>query len=262
MSGVLGFLPAPSAALGAAIIQGITTGSTRQIVWPLVDGLGQPLTSLLGDSPTGQSLLTGIAASGAIDGLAGYVAILEDHHDELEITSHPVEQGATIQDHAYKLPSTPTMQLGWSTSASLGAQAPSLLGIIGQPLSPLDVASLFTSGGTDLFIRQVYQRLLSLQVQRTLLTIYTGKRVYNNMLIQTLAERTTEQTEHCLIVTATFKEIQLAFVQTVTTPTNTNAQASPQTTTPSVPQGSQQLGPAPNFNPTNAPTPPSESIGT
>src|SRR4051812_36617629 len=117
-----------------ALIQGIATGSTRQIVWPLVDQLGDPLTNVI-TGLGGESLLEGIAAAGIVNGLGGYVAILEDHHDELEITSHPVEQGATVSDHAYKLPSSLTMQLGWTTSSSLASAAPSLLGIIGQPLS-------------------------------------------------------------------------------------------------------------------------------
>lgn len=233
-----------------ALIQGIAIGSTRQIVWPLVDQLGDPLTSVITGISGGQDLLDVVAELGIVNGLGGYVAILEDHNDELEITSHPVEQGATISDHAYKLPASLTMQLGWSTSSTLASALPSLLGILGQPITSLDVASLFSGGGSDIFIRQVYSRLLALQAQRSLLTIYTGKRVYSNMLLQTLGTRTTEQTEHCLIVTATFKEIILARVQALTVPTNPNAQALPQDTTPDVPRGEQQPGPAPNVNTT------------
>ena len=32
---------------GAAIIQGIVTGSTRQIVWPIVDQLGPTITGFV-----------------------------------------------------------------------------------------------------------------------------------------------------------------------------------------------------------------------
>lgn len=233
--------------LSRGLIQGILTGSTRQIVWPLVDQLGEPLTDII-TSLGGQELLDGIAGVGIVNGLGGYIAILEDHHDELEITDHPVEQGATVTDHAYKLPAMLSMQIGWSTSSTLNSAIPSLLGVIGQPLSPLDVASLFSGGGSDIFIRQVYSRLVALQAQRTLLTIFTGKRVYNNMLLRTLGTRTAEDTEHCLIISATFKEINRARVQTIEAPTNPNAQAQSQDTTPDIPRGQQQPAVSPSVN--------------
>ena len=238
-----------SGAFGAAVVNGILTGSTRQIVWPLLDQLGSTITAFGGDPsalPTlglAQGVVQGIAAS-LQSGFSGYVAIAEDHQDELEITTHPVEQGATISDHAYKLPATLNMQVGWSTSTSLSSAAPSILGLVGQPIQPLDVASLFTGGGSDIFIHTIYQQFLTLQANRTLLTIYTGKRVYNNMLIQTVGERTNAQTEHALVLTLTFKEIILAQVQTVNVPTNSSAQSNPQVTSPSTNQGTQSLQPS------------------
>lgn len=234
---------------GAAIVNGILTGSTRQIVWPLLDQLGSTITALGGNPsslPTlglAQGVVQGIASS-LQSGFSGYVAIAEDHQDELEITTHPVEQGATISDHAYKLPATLNLQIGWSTSTSLSSAAPSILGLVGQPVQPLDVASLFTGGGQDIFIHTIYQQFLTLQSNRTLLTVYTGKRVYQNMLLQTIGERTSAQTEHALILTLTLKEIILAKVQTTSVPTNPNAQSNSQVTSPSINQGTQSPQPS------------------
>ena len=240
---------------GAAIIQGIVTGSTRQIVWPIVDQLGPTITGLVQSAGLGGVLNT-IGDLGLVSGLGGYVAILEEHNDELEITQHPVQQGATISDHAYKLPARLSMQIGWTTSSSLASKAPNLLGALTQPITPLDIASLFTSGGSDFFIRRIYSRLLSLQAQRSMATIYTGKRVYNNMLLQSLSTRTAAATEHCLIVSASFHEVILAKVTTVTVPTNPDAQKLPQDTGPVVNNGPQQPAPAPEFNPDSEVIPP------
>lgn len=249
----------------SAIVQGILTGSTRQIAWPILDQLGDAITAFGGTADATSlgaditsvlgSTVGGIASS-LVSGLSGYVAILEEHRDELEITSHPVEQGATITDHAYKLPANLTMQIGWSSSNKLQSILPNLLGIATTPITPLDIASVFTGGGSDIFIRHLYSQFLGLQAQRTLLTIYTGKRIYQNMLIQSISEHTTSQTEHALILTLSLKEIFIAKVRVIQVPTNPNAQALPQVSTPSTPQGQVQPGPAPNVNTNDLPVPP------
>lgn len=41
----------------------------------------------------------------------------ERHHDEMRFTDHPIEQGALVTDHAYKLPAEVTIRCAWSDSA-------------------------------------------------------------------------------------------------------------------------------------------------
>ena len=45
------------------------------------------------------------------------VVIEEMHRDRLIITDHPVESGAAISDHAFKMPVEVDMRVGWSDSA-------------------------------------------------------------------------------------------------------------------------------------------------
>lgn len=41
----------------------------------------------------------------------------ERHHDEIRITDHPIEQGAVVSDHAFKVPAEVTIRCSWSDSA-------------------------------------------------------------------------------------------------------------------------------------------------
>jgi hypothetical protein len=122
-----------------------------------------------------------------------YVTIEERHHDELVITDHPVEQGAAISDHAYKKPSDLTMTIAWSNSS---------------------LASIGTLQFGN-YSRSVYQDLLTLQKQRIPFNVSTGKRKYQNMLIQSLDTTTDAKTENSLVVTLHCREVII--VQTTTT---------------------------------------------
>lgn len=50
-------------------------------------------------------------------GLFADVTIEEKHKDELIITEHPTEAGASISDHAYMEAPELSMKVGWSESA-------------------------------------------------------------------------------------------------------------------------------------------------
>jgi hypothetical protein len=47
----------------------------------------------------------------SIGGITGYITLVENATDKLTITKHPVQQGATITDHAYKEPSDLSVQI-------------------------------------------------------------------------------------------------------------------------------------------------------
>lgn len=224
-----------------SLISSIMVQRTRQIIWPLVDGTGAPVQVLKQGITAGANSSQVVGQAATIIG--GYVAILEEHKDELEITRHPVEQGSVISDHAFKSPISLTMQMGWSPSSLGSSGLPNLLGILPLP----SLAGFFGSGNNSL-INSVYQQFLSLQAQRALVTVYTGKRILPNMLPKLVVERTTEATENALVLTVNFEEIIIANVKSVQVPTNPSAQAAPQDTTPSVPQGQQSLQPAQAFN--------------
>lgn len=128
----------------------------------------------------------------SIGGLIMDVTIEETHTDELEITEHPVEQGAAVTDHAYLKPCTVTIRAGVSDSGGQSA---------GERRSV-----------------EAYEALLKLQGSREPFDLVTGKRVYANMLIRSLTSTTEEGSENALIFTAELRQVLLANVATVAVP--------------------------------------------
>lgn len=157
-----------------------------------------------------------IRSSRSIAGIIPQVVIQEHHRDELQITEHPVEQGAAITDHAFSIPSSCTMRCGWSDSGSLLS--------IGTGISDPDSA---------------YSMLLSLQASRQPFDVLTGKRTYSNMLIKSLDVITDASTENALIIEIELKQILIAQTMTTTLPPSANM-ASPEQTAPTANAGTKQ----------------------
>lgn len=150
--------------------------------------------------------------------IAGFVAdvtIEESHVDALEITQHPVEQGAAITDHAFKLPAMVTVRAGW-TMSSLNALA------------------------DPNYVNEVYSQFLELQTSRVPFTVVTGKRVYDNMLVSRLTTTTDKDTENSLILTVECREIILVNTQTVSVP-DPSKMRSPQNNAATTNAGTKQL---------------------
>lgn len=230
----------------------------------------------------------------SIGPLQAQVTIEEKHEDVLEITEHPIEQGASISDHAFKRPVTCTLRVGWSNSptaasgllGSLSALLNSAIqGQVGNILNraispingsglPVDVASSLSqgllAGGAVAFsqltnngagvgtttIQDIYQQLLALQVGvpttvngqtvnsgPVLLDIYTGKRVYHDMLIQSITVSTDKQTENSLIATLVCKQVIIVQTQIVSVTADPTDQFFPTATQPTVNNGIKQLTP-------------------
>jgi hypothetical protein len=137
------------------------------------------------------------------------VTIEEIHHDELEITRHPVEQGAAITDHAYKKPCELVLQLAWSNS---GIQS------VLQTLSGILSLGTGDNSGDFNYMQTIYDGLLALQESRTPFDIITGKRKYSNMLLRSLSVPTTDRTEHSLYVTAICSQIIVVQTQPTSLP--------------------------------------------
>jgi hypothetical protein len=161
----------------------------------------------------------------------------EDSDDEMVVTDHPVEVGATISDHAYSLPA----QLGLIYAWSLGS----------NQNTNVDPETGAVSKDSD-FLKKIYQQLLSLKAGKVLCTVNTGKRVYQNMLIIRLSQKTDKENENSLTVRVGLKEILMATTQAVPL-TSAAVQAFPQNTAPTVNQGAVSLQPGTNFNPAGLP---------
>lgn len=141
-------------------------------------------------------------------------AIVEEQsHDKLEIVEHPVEQGSMIADHAFKRPAEVRVQYFWSNSPSAPGLFAGLQSAIGGTLS-LPQSAL--SGGAAGQVKAIYAQLLQLQTGRTLFSLYTGKRKYDNMLVESLTITTSPQYENALALTMDCKEIMFAVVRVAT----------------------------------------------
>lgn|SRR5487761_2553797 len=215
----------------------------------------------------------------ALGPLFANVTIEERHEDDLEITDHPVETGATITDHAFKRPAELIVHAAWSNSPNqipgfLGGVAGALVnlqsgqlqnqlttaaarGIGGSAIGNLAVAQLNStvsnqvnaffaaenSGagvGTNT-VQDIYQQLLSLQSSATLMTIYTGKRKYNNMLLKQIRVTTDVKTENSLDAVLTFRQVILVDTATIIVPADPTSQADPSKTAATANFGTQQI---------------------
>ena len=195
------------------------------------------------------NLVTDNSGNPVLQAFDRYVPIREQHHDQMVITEHPVEQGAVITDHAYKLPSQPRFRFGWSPAGAAAASNISIGGAITLPT----FSGLWAGDDSASYLSGLYAQFLNLMVTRSLLTIITGKRTYSNLLVLSVDEVTDETTEYSLMLDISCKEVILVSTSTVKVPLNTAANANPQTATPTVNSGAKQLQPGNNFNPAAAP---------
>lgn len=152
----------------------------------------------------------------------------EDHSDSMAITEHPVEIGSPISDHAYLRPSQVKARYGWSPSS------PAIPGFLGTiiPVSAGLVSGLnqLFNGGPD-YLQSVYDKLLALQGSREPFELITGKRRYQNMLIESLGVRTDRETEYVLDVSITFQQVLIVSTST-TSVSSQQQQAAPANTAP------------------------------
>ena len=182
----------------------------------------------------------------SIGTLIPQVVVEEVHHDDLEITEHPIEQGAAIADHAYKRPADLIIRCAWSNSASVAGLGDGI--VQGLTTTVTGVQSAVT-GNSAQQIRDVYDSFLKLQESRVPFDVYTGKRVYANMLVRSLAATTDKNTENSLVVVATLRQVILVQTQLVTVTAAANKQADPAATQAPINSGTKALEPAPKFRP-------------
>ena len=129
------------------------------------------------------TILTGRRNMG---GLQFAVVVEEQHEDKLTITEHPVEQGANVNDHAYVMPAMLTIRAGVS--------------------------------GAEGAAREMYEKLLDLMRKREPFDVVTGKRLYENMLLENVSTSTDSQSEHSLIVTAQCRQVIIVRTRVASVP--------------------------------------------
>lgn len=130
----------------------------------------------------------------SIGTLVPTVITKEGHTHRLNITSHPVERGANISDHAYVEPAEVTMECGFAGGGSLLDFTDTRNWQIGEGLTPAETLD----------------SLIKLQESALPITVVTSKRTYNNMLITSLTFSTEQKTRHVLTCSLVLKQILIA----------------------------------------------------
>lgn len=115
------------------------------------------------------------------------VIINESANDTLTITKQPVQQGASITDHAYKEPTVFTATISFRDNLTKS-------------------------------LSKTYQELLDLQVSRVPFDIITPKRIYKSMLISSLGQTTDKSSENSLSILISCQEVILVPVTTTQVP--------------------------------------------
>ena len=174
--------------------------------------------------------------SNQIGGIQVDTTLEEHYEDSLEITEHPVEAGAAITDHSFKRPMELVLTCGWSDSSSSGAlglvsglvatQSPVAAGILGiaSGISSLlsnpgaGSSGSFTGGAMRAsdYVAGIYSNLLQLQESRQAISVSSGLRVYDSMLIASLRLRRDQRTQYALNVQAVLRQIIVVTTQAAT----------------------------------------------
>jgi hypothetical protein len=160
-----------------------------------------------------RGLVNIVSADGSsLPDIVPQIVMEERHIDQMEVTDHPIEQGASIADHAFKRPAEVVLHLGWSNSpsdngslvnAAIGA-ASSVSPLVRKVANVVEIGAGIMSAMSGSNVDQVnyiYGKLLELQETRALFDIDTGKRQYKNMVCKTLTVETDSKTEYSLLVT-------------------------------------------------------------
>lgn len=166
-------------------------------------------------------------------GVVAHAIIEERHTDQVVVTEHPIEKGANIADHAYKLPVEVALTMGWSNSPA-GA-------IIGGDASSYS-------------IQEIYQAILSVQAKMLTFDILTAKRSYKDMFITGLSVLTNAETENALVIQAQCRQILFVTPEVVKlAPGAGTKQASPESTGATQSGGTRQPQDATYYNPSAGP---------
>ncbi len=124
--------------------------------------------------------MTCILTSRSIGGIFVDVVISEEHTASMEIAEHPVESGAKISDHAWRMPYS---------------------------------VSLESVIGSDRAVSS-YQALLAMQEKAEPFALITGLKVYSNMLVKEISATRDREHARVLKFTAELQEVIIVDTQT------------------------------------------------
>lgn len=132
-------------------------------------------------------------------------SVQETHTTSATVTSHPVESGADLTDHVHKEPDTIQITGIISNTSTVFPQALPGVALAGS------IANLFSGSSNDL-AQKAYQDLKKLVDERTLVTVETTLRTYENMLLENLTVTRDMNYGDALYFTCTARELRIVNV--------------------------------------------------
>ena len=156
-----------------------------------------------------------------IDTLELDCSVSETHTRANEVTDHPVEKGANVSDHARSKPDMLTLE-GIVSNTPLNKQQQQRI-VESRGVNITSTSASDAPAGAVGYAEQGYAKLSELMDKKTLITVVTALRTYENMILETLTVPRDARTGDALRFTGTFKQIRLVDVQktTVTVATKT-----------------------------------------
>lgn len=118
-----------------------------------------------------------------------------EHDTSITITSHPVQTGSNIADHAFDEPTELNFEIGMSD--------------VMQSFMP----GQFSDGSSRSI--SAYHKLRELQKQKIPITVVTKLNTYNNMMVENIMATEDDKTTFGLRASVTLKEIFVVNVMTV-----------------------------------------------
>lgn len=185
--------------------------------------------------PTGLSIASLAALtlfktnSRAIQDIIAPTVISERHNDTIVITDHPTEKGSVISDHAYALPKRVDIEVVYSLSGGVTALQ--------------EIGALIGTNQSPKSLKEYYKQFLDLQTGLMNGTvspfkIETGKRSYNNMVIESIEVETDKDTENLLRLFLRCREV---IIVSTTVTNNNDVQKNPATTGTPIQRGPQMI---------------------
>lgn len=129
------------------------------------------------------------------------VSLSESHEMQSDITMNPVEAGADVTDHIQPKPLALTIE---------GIQSDTPLQFFGGFQSLLDLVP-----GNESRSQQAFSFFEKLRINRAMVTVNTGLRSYDNMVLESLTVPRDSKTGQAFRFTAKFKEIRVVTAQVV-----------------------------------------------
>lgn len=152
--------------------------------------------------------------------------VSEAHNGEVEVTEHPVEEGANISDHARVKPPTLTLE-GMVSNTPLNQgqhrrKVTSKEGFVFETTATTDQIT-----GQPGIMESAFTKLQELREKAMPITVITRLKTYTNMVLTSLVVPRNASTGEALRFTATFRNVIIIKNRTTTATVATEPRAKP-----------------------------------